>query len=631
MSALTNNRSTLGASVERTESEARTPRSGNWETKIVVLVLLGVFCTEILATMRVNAPTVDEVTFVASGYYMLRTGDLSLNAGNPILLEALLALPIIPMHFALPQHPTPFFQPGKFAFIDNWRYAVAFYDLNHRMVDRITFRTRLVTLAFSLVLGLFIFLWGSELYGRNGGLFSLFIYVFDPNILAFSGLGSLDIGGACFTFIALYSYTKLIQKPSVGRLVAAGVTLALAMVSKPPAIFLVPIFVLALLPLIKTHTESWTFLARRLGQAWRKPASFAVSLGGALLVAWFVVNLIYGFHGTLQPLRNYVPRLSIPTAVIGADGRPISPPQPHSALARFLKPKLAALPILFPASLMESIRFMSSAGQLHTFSFLMGRYSASGWWYYHLVASFLKLPIPLLLLLIALAILLCWRGAQGELLPDEWILVIATATYFGLISLLGHAVGFRHVIPALTFSYVLLGKLTTIDLRRNKIAFAGFLALCAWYPIESLRVAPHYLAYFNELIGGPDNGYKYMVDSNLDWGQDLKGLKQYMDQHQIRRIKLSYFGSANPAWYGIEYDYLPSIGLRPSTPDGKWWYEPSSQEDCKPTDGIIAVSATNLHAQLFRNHQCYDWLRQYHPVATIGHSIFVYRIPAATK
>jgi hypothetical protein len=136
------------------------------------------------------------------------------------------------------------------------------------------------------------------------------------------------------------------------------------------------------------------------------------------------------------------------------------------------------------------------------------------------------------------------------------------------------------------------------------------------------------LAYFNELAGGPDNGYKYLVDSNLDWGQDLAGLKKYMDKNSIKSVKLSYFGSADARYYDIKYEYLPSIGLEPDNPGEPWWYEDGYTEDCGPVQGLIAVSATNLQGVLFENRECFKWLEDYEPVAKIGYSIFIYDVPA---
>ncbi|MBM3278014.1 MAG: hypothetical protein FJY95_08025 [Candidatus Handelsmanbacteria bacterium] len=136
----------------------------------------------------------------------------------------------------------------------------------------------------------------------------------------------------------------------------------------------------------------------------------------------------------------------------------------------------------------------------------------------------------------------------------------------------------------------------------------------------TLRHHPDHLAFFNELVGGPDQRYHYLVDSNLDWGQDLKGLKEYLDERGIGRVKLSYFGTVDPALYGLEYEWLPSFHLP----------APLGARAVLPTTGTIAISATNLVRVYLdgygRGKGLLNWLLAYEPVARIGHSIFGYGI-----
>ena len=150
----------------------------------------------------------------------------------------------------------------------------------------------------------------------------------------------------------------------------------------------------------------------------------------------------------------------------------------------------------------------------------------------------------------------------------------------------------------------------------NKETGPGLLLPLLWYPVGSLTIWPDYLAYFNELAGGADNGYRYLVDSNLDWGQDLKGLKRFMDDRGIDRIYLSYFGTDSPARYGIQYDWLPSYELE--NPD------PSKTAIDLKRQRYLAISVTNLQGVYMEPNTMYRWLDRYTPVAKIGYSIFVY-------
>jgi hypothetical protein len=131
--------------------------------------------------------------------------------------------------------------------------------------------------------------------------------------------------------------------------------------------------------------------------------------------------------------------------------------------------------------------------------------------------------------------------------------------------------------------------------------------LLVWLVLGTVKTYPFYLAYFNELVGGPGNGYKYLSASNLDWGQDLNGLSTYLRRNGIARVKLAYFGTDDPHRYGITYEpLLPG----------------------QPTTGDLAVSVTSFVGTHTGCERAFEWLRGYEPSAKIGYSIFVYYIPA---
>jgi hypothetical protein len=132
-----------------------------------------------------------------------------------------------------------------------------------------------------------------------------------------------------------------------------------------------------------------------------------------------------------------------------------------------------------------------------------------------------------------------------------------------------------------------------------------------------VRIHPHYLAYINELGGGPSRGWRYLVDSNLDWGQDLKGLKRWTDEHRVAHLKLSYFGTADPAYYGIPCELLPGYMLPP----------PRGMVGEVRAGDLVAVSATNLQG-VYLNE---EWrplmarLRALAPLDRVGYSIFIFK------
>jgi hypothetical protein len=248
-------------------------------------------------------------------------------------------------------------------------------------------------------------------------------------------------------------------------------------------------------------------------------------------------------------------------------------------------------------------------------AFLMGCTSDHGWWYAIPVALALKTPIALLLLLAAAALRLAsqwdrsrWRAAAFLLLPALAVI--------GFFSLRQASIGLRYVLPAVPFLLVFAsGVLAPVP--RARPARAVLLGLLSWYVGASLFIHPHYLAYFNEIAGGPSRGYRLLVDSNLDWGQDLPGLAQFMRERGVESVHLSYFGSDAPARYGIRYDWLPSFELE----------RPASQSETElPRRGWFAISATNLQGLYLPQPETFAWLREREPVAEIGYSIFVYHV-----
>ena len=191
--------------------------------------------------------------------------------------------------------------------------------------------------------------------------------------------------------------------------------------------------------------------------------------------------------------------------------------------------------------------------------------------------------------------------------------------------------GLRYILPIYPFLIVFAASVVASKLYNRKVVKISVLSLVCLYIISSLSIYPHYLSYFNEFVGGSKNGYKYLVDSNLDWGQDLKGLKVYMDRKKIDKIKLGYFGSADADYYGINYAYLPSVGLQPKKPGQYWWYEidDNHKYDPGPQKGIIAISATLLASPGWLRSKFFDtykWLRGKEPDDQIGHSILIYNL-----
>jgi hypothetical protein len=247
--------------------------------------------------------------------------------------------------------------------------------------------------------------------------------------------------------------------------------------------------------------------------------------------------------------------------------------------------------------------------------FLLGSYSDTGWWYYFPVAFAVKTPLPTLFL-IGFALFYSWRRRTWR---RGLFLLIPAVIYFGCCLASPFNIGYRHLLPVLPLLFIFSGQVANTDWRPKQTWAIGVVLL--GLVVGSLAIFPHYLAYFNELVGGPSRGYKVLADSNLDWGQDLIGLREYMRRENIASVKLSYAGTADPAAYGITYEPLPGCPY------------PELQRDSVPemlvnqAGGVYAISVSNLQGFCFKNHDLYAGFRERKPDAVIGYSIYIYRLP----
>jgi hypothetical protein len=306
------------------------------------------------------------------------------------------------------------------------------------------------------------------------------------------------------------------------------------------------------------------------------------------------------------------------------------------------------------AGYVEQVLDIGGRLRVGTPSFLLGQYSDSGWWMYFPVAFLLKTPLATLLLLTwggaAYGLCLLRRGARCPVLVDSAALLIPALGFFAIALTTDINLGYRHILPALPFLIVFavtaVGRRLLAPLevtakvdemagegaekaaaqiraarRRDLRGIAPALALAAWLGLATLFIYPDFLAFFNLLAGGPDNGWRSLVDSNLDWGQDLDDLAPWMAGHGVDEVWLSYFGEARPEAYGIAYQGLDSFPPRLMDPAARPFYP------ADPAPGIYAISATNLQGVHFADHDQFAFFRGRAPLDKLGYSIFLYDVP----
>ncbi|MGE4658612.1 MAG: glycosyltransferase family 39 protein, partial [Gammaproteobacteria bacterium] len=468
------------------------------------------------------------------------------------------------------------------------------------------FMGRIPIVLIGCLLGLLIWLWTRDLVGHSAAHIALFLFAFTPDFLAHSQLITTDLPVATFVFASAYLLWRSCRRWTIINVGLGGLAFGAAIASKFSALIILPILVFYWVVRLFSN-RPWPCRMgfgqseRTLVTLHQRLRPLAISGAVHIVIPLLTIWTLYGFHYD-QPFSDsgdsfYAwERFESQGVVAGS-----------IKLAR----KIHLVPEPFAYGLLVV------AGTTQRSSFLNGEYSTTGWWYYFLETFCIKTPIPLFLAILTALLFLPLRFRKRSW--SHLALFAPAALYFVLASASDMNIGHRHLLPMYPFLFVLGAEAVARLYSRPLLKVAVFLLL-GWQAIGTINQHPNYLGYFNEFIGGSSNEWKYVVDSNLDWGQDLPGLKRWMDNHGVKKIKLSYLGTGVPEYYGIDYDPLPSFFPLPRTD-----FVPVKSGD------IVAVSATNLQAVHFRHYQKFvdfmTHLRSLEPIAVIGNSIFVFKLP----
>jgi 4-amino-4-deoxy-L-arabinose transferase-like glycosyltransferase len=524
--------------------------------------LLLLLFAQVALAARYTSITLDEPLHITSGYASLVTGDYRLVEEHPPLLKMVQSLPLL---LAQPALPDPRGVPGW----DQKDLIVAAQNIvvPYRPIEPLVFAARVPTMLVSVLLAVLVYRWATDSFGIWAGLLALTLFVFDPNILAHSSVAATDLGAACAMFAAMYTFWRWTRQktgPSWRRCLTAAIVLGLALAVKSTTLMLIPIFGVYLL----LGRPPGRPLRPYLGQA-------SVAAGVALLVLW----AIYRFE----------------------IGTPPGWSMPVPAASHFL-------PLI---KLQEHMRSGHSA-------FLMGQNYQIGKWYYFPIAFVLKTP-PLTLALALLAALgLVVRRVPSAGWRGETAILAVPLVYFGVSLTSTLNIGYRHLLPVLPFLFVWVSRLApAVAQARSAWRWVGGLALTG-YAIVTITLFPWYLAYFNALAGGVNGGYRYLTDSNLDWGQTWKALRRYLDEHGITDFALSQYTINDPRAYGLDYEALPPW---PDAP-------PVLPRRFDPAPGTYAISATTLQGVVVADSEMFDYFRKLEPVTRVGHAMFVYEVEA---
>jgi len=592
---------------------------------VLIIVLILTFVTVVSVLNAKNDSLIyDESAHIPAGYSYLTQLDIRLNPEHPPLIKDLSALPLLFIH---PNFDTnQDFWTTDDADASQWNAGKSFLFGSGNDADQIIFWSRLPIILLSLVFGLFIFKWTRELAGVTAGLFALTLFAFDPNILGHNHFVTTDLGIAAFMTFSFYYFLKFIKDPSWKNVFIGGIFLGLVQLTKFSSVLLFPVFglILIIYPLVKLHREQNKTKLQALGEYLLKGiVAFLVSLT-IVYVAYFISN--YNMPQTKLPeiISHYFKPNDTRTAII---------------YTRELLFTMNAHPILMPLAdyAFGVMRVFQRVGGGNVV-FFMNQVDTHGFLSYFPIIFLIKEPLPMLFLILlsiivtsikivksiptsskdffaklAKNIVHYLRTSIVEFSMLVFILLYATTSITGRLN-----IGFRHLFPLMPFLYILVsvGIFRFLKTRhhQSKLIFQLMIAMLTIMLISgTIATYPYYMSYFNSLAGGPKQGYHLTTDSNTDWGQDLKRLQIFLNEHpEIAKVKVDYFGMAD-----LDY-YLPGRYE-------KWW---AAARPIEP--GWYAISTEFIQQGIYQttipDNQSYRWLKNIQPTYQVGTSILIYNI-----
>ena len=492
--------------------------------------------------------TTDEFIHIAAGFAYATKHDFRLSPEHPTLTKWLAALPLLATKANFPK--------GSLGWADRHQtlFASDFWRANKDRQRELLFLARIPLLLYCTVLAIFVFLFARSLYGVGAAFLALFLFAFEPNLIAHSSLANNDAAAAMTSTAALYFAHRFFSFQRIRYFIGMLIFSGLAIVTEFSCLVLVPIIlVLHAYYVFSQPTKSIGpfALGRFLRPEWAKK-----------LAALVIVSLALAGVGAVVVAASYEFRLTFNTS----ENTPTFLMQAQEALPEWLPGKqgligfaqLIPLPNDYIRGLNELYRHQQTGHR----AVLLGQQSDRGWWYYFPVVLAFKTPLPLLAMILLSLLLGIWK--RRRIFMGEVLLVFPVAVYgiFAMLSTIN--IGVRHILfifpPMIIFASGVMkgsfeGGKRNLPRLCNRLGLSNLLmlVLCAYLAVSVWIQAPYYLSYMNELAGGASRRVYLMGDSNLDWGQGLPALESWVRSNKVDRIHLYYSSRDDPTLYDFEY------------------------------------------------------------------------------
>lgn len=566
----------------------------------IALALLAIQAGLLAHLAERYSPTVDEIGHLAAGLFTWEFGGFDLFRVNPPLVRTIATCPV---WFVGPETDWSAYRSGLTE-RPEWALGRDLMRANGERSFRYFTWARWTLIPLGLLGGAVCYRWAGELYGAPAGLTALALWCFSPTVLAYGALITPDLGAAAAGAAAGYTFWRWLRKPGGVGAVLAGVALGLVLLTKMTWIVLFPLW--PLLWVAWWMTERRELRIKGRGPQLRGGGTVAIDdhpsarsrpggVAAILTLGLYILNAGYGFDGTFQPLGDY--RFVSRTL----SGRELADHEIKEGGNRFIGSWLARVPVPLPRDYVTGMDLQKREFERGKWSYLRGEWRHGGWWWYYLYAAAVKEPLGTWCLA-GMALIAAWKAPTGGrpgrdalvLLAPGLVLFVFVSTQTGFNRYL------RYVLPTFPFGIIWASQAVRLAMVHRGWALPVCGALL-WSVGSSLWVYPHSLSYFNETVGGPARGHEHLADANVDWGQDLFELRDWLAAHP----EAAPVGVACQAFVPLDL-----LGLEfGSVPDA-------------PEPGWFIVSRHDRH----RRDGRYRYFDRLEPVDRIGQSMDVYHV-----
>jgi hypothetical protein len=476
--------------------------------------LLSAMALQMFAVIARKSITVDEIVMIPAAYYHWAAGNCQLVHEHPPLAKLVAGLPLLlvqpneanPEKFGVPPN-----SPGG-----KWKYEERFWEDNFALFDALSFWGRVPMILLSLATGVLLFCFARDLFGQRAAVIAVALFSIEPTALAHGRVVQTDMAAAFGYLLVFFTLNRYLRAPDARRALLLGVAGGVACAAKFSMLLVAPVVGVVFLVLL------WR---ARKDRGSRK--TVLAHAGLVALAAVLFVNATYFFdHRALDNedvvwAKDYFPKSH--EAVLGVTD---------------------ALSYVLPTDFVLGVFWQIwHNGDGHNAG-LLGMYSQTGWWYYFPVAFALKTTIPFFALSLAA---LAWGACEFLRRRDRrFLFVLAPFFVYGGFVLMSHIdIGVRYLLPAYMFLFVACGALLERMARGTKARRAGLfvaVALVGWMCFEAVRAFPDHVSYMNQFASARPHWW-YLSDSNVEWGDDVRELAEYLRSRGETRVAGGFLGA----------------------------------------------------------------------------------------